>query len=174
MHLFDIPQCSIQNRNMHISALNGALWDMEHVHSEISELVQWTCFHLNWFVEINSCKCILLALILMIKINFTVILPNIFVSEIISLLWTFLWFDFTVTYKYVQYTWYCYKPHNWIIWYLINRNDYNIWKYWHYHHDQNKYLFNKLFTIYFCWIKIKHPFVYLENGNFSPDNCLEL
>ena len=33
MHLFHIPQCSIQNRNMHISVLNGALWDMEQVHS---------------------------------------------------------------------------------------------------------------------------------------------
>ena len=32
MHLFHIPQCSIQNRNVHISVLNGALWDMEQVH----------------------------------------------------------------------------------------------------------------------------------------------
>ena len=35
MHLFHIPQCSIQNRNVHISVLNGALWDMEQVHSGI-------------------------------------------------------------------------------------------------------------------------------------------
>ena len=38
MCLFHIPQCSIQNRNVHISVLNGALWDMEQVHSEICEI----------------------------------------------------------------------------------------------------------------------------------------
>ena len=27
MHLFHIPQCAIQNRNVYISVLNGALWD---------------------------------------------------------------------------------------------------------------------------------------------------
>ena len=40
MHLFHIPQCSIQNKNGHISVLNGALWDMEQVHSGIRELGQ--------------------------------------------------------------------------------------------------------------------------------------
>ena len=35
MHLFHIPQCSIHNRNVHISILNGALWDIEQVHSGI-------------------------------------------------------------------------------------------------------------------------------------------
>ena len=40
MQLFHIPQCSIQNRNVHISVLNGALWDMEQVHSGICELCQ--------------------------------------------------------------------------------------------------------------------------------------
>ena len=38
MQLFYIPQCSIQNRNVHISVLSGALWDMEHVHSAICEI----------------------------------------------------------------------------------------------------------------------------------------
>ena len=42
MHLFHIPQCSIQNRNVHVSVLNGALWDMEQVHSGIYELGQLT------------------------------------------------------------------------------------------------------------------------------------
>ena len=37
-HPFHIPQCSIQNRNVHISVLNGALWDMEQVHSGICEI----------------------------------------------------------------------------------------------------------------------------------------
>ena len=41
MYLFHIPQCSIQNRNVHISVLNGALWDMEQVDSEICELEQF-------------------------------------------------------------------------------------------------------------------------------------
>ena len=41
MHLFHIPQCSIQNRNVNISVLNGALWDMEQVHSGICKLGQF-------------------------------------------------------------------------------------------------------------------------------------
>ena len=36
MYLNHTPQCSIQNRNAHISVLNGALWDMEQVHSGTS------------------------------------------------------------------------------------------------------------------------------------------
>ena len=43
MHMFQIPQCSIQNRNVHISVMNGALWDMEQVHSGISEIGQTIC-----------------------------------------------------------------------------------------------------------------------------------
>ena len=35
-----IPQCSIQNRNVHISVLNGTLWDTEQVHSGVCELGQ--------------------------------------------------------------------------------------------------------------------------------------
>ena len=38
MHLPYIPQCTIQNRNVHISVLNGALWDMGQVHCGISEI----------------------------------------------------------------------------------------------------------------------------------------
>ena len=38
MHLFPIPQCFIQNRNVNISVLNGILWDMEQVHSGICEI----------------------------------------------------------------------------------------------------------------------------------------
>ena len=29
MYLFYVPQCSIQNSDVQISGLNGALWDME-------------------------------------------------------------------------------------------------------------------------------------------------
>ena len=32
MPLSHIPQCTIQNRNVHISVLNGVLWDMGQVH----------------------------------------------------------------------------------------------------------------------------------------------
>ena len=39
MHLFHIPQCSIQNRNVHISVVNGALLGVEQVHSGICETV---------------------------------------------------------------------------------------------------------------------------------------
>ena len=52
MHLFHIPECSIQNRNMHISVLNGAFWDMEQVHkSGICELGQWR----KKFIHPNNC-----------------------------------------------------------------------------------------------------------------------
>ena len=33
--LFYVPQCTIQNRNVHISVLNGALWDMGQMHHAI-------------------------------------------------------------------------------------------------------------------------------------------
>ena len=46
MHLFGIPQWSIQNINVHISVLNEALWDMKQVHSGICELVQLSCFRI--------------------------------------------------------------------------------------------------------------------------------
>ena len=38
MHLFYIPQCNIQNRNVHISVLNGAMWDTEQMHCGICEI----------------------------------------------------------------------------------------------------------------------------------------
>ena len=38
MHLFHIPQRSIQNRNVHISVLNGVLCDMKQVHDGIYEI----------------------------------------------------------------------------------------------------------------------------------------
>ena len=38
MHLSHIPQCIIQNRNVHISVLNWALWDMGQVQCGICEI----------------------------------------------------------------------------------------------------------------------------------------
>ena len=38
MHQLHIPQCSIQNRNVNISILNGTLWDTEQVHYGICEI----------------------------------------------------------------------------------------------------------------------------------------
>ena len=35
MHLFHIPQYTIQNRNVHISVLTCELWEMEYVHCGI-------------------------------------------------------------------------------------------------------------------------------------------
>ena len=37
MYLLHIPQYTIQNRNVHISVLNGVLWDMGQVHFGIPE-----------------------------------------------------------------------------------------------------------------------------------------
>ena len=45
MHLLHIPQCTIQNSNVHISVLNGALWDMEQVHYGICEIGLFTALH---------------------------------------------------------------------------------------------------------------------------------
>ena len=46
MHLSHIPQCTIQNRNVHISVLDGAVWDMEQVRCGICEfgLLPWIIF----------------------------------------------------------------------------------------------------------------------------------
>ena len=41
MHLSHIPQHTIQNRNVHISVLNGVLWDMGQVHWGICEIGQF-------------------------------------------------------------------------------------------------------------------------------------
>ena len=38
MYLFYIPQCTMGNRNVHISILNGVLWHMELVHCGICEI----------------------------------------------------------------------------------------------------------------------------------------
>ena len=46
MHLFHIPQCTIQNRNVHISVLYGTLLDMGQVHCGICEIGPF----LFWFV----------------------------------------------------------------------------------------------------------------------------
>ena len=42
MHLFHIPQYIIQSRNVHISVLNDALWDMGQVHRGICKLGHWS------------------------------------------------------------------------------------------------------------------------------------
>ena len=39
MHLSHIPQCIFENRNVHISVLNGVLWDTGQVHCCIRETV---------------------------------------------------------------------------------------------------------------------------------------
>ena len=38
MHLPHTPQCTIQDRNVHIFVLNGALWAMEQMHCGICEI----------------------------------------------------------------------------------------------------------------------------------------
>ena len=45
MHLFHVLQCTIQNRNVHISVLNGALWDMEQVFCGI---MKWSIAHIGF------------------------------------------------------------------------------------------------------------------------------
>ena len=59
MHLSHIPQCTIQNRNVHISGLNCALWDIGQVHCGIREFgvllndwsivvwATWKIFHIT-------------------------------------------------------------------------------------------------------------------------------
>ena len=38
MHLAHIPQYTIQNRNVHISVVNGMLWDMRQVYCSVCEI----------------------------------------------------------------------------------------------------------------------------------------
>ena len=70
IYLFYIPQCTMRNRNVHISILNGVLWDMELVHCGICEiaLLIWlvssylicnvnSVMHLEKILELSfSCK----------------------------------------------------------------------------------------------------------------------
>ena len=44
VHLSHIPQCTIQNINVHISVLNGALWDIGQLHCGICEIDLLTSF----------------------------------------------------------------------------------------------------------------------------------
>ena len=52
VHPFHIPQCTIQDRNVHISVLNGALWDMEQVHCGICEIILLEPCHLIKSVQL--------------------------------------------------------------------------------------------------------------------------
>ena len=56
MHLSHIPQCTILNRNVHISVLNGALWDMGKCIG-LCEIGLFL-FHQNamdyWIIRLNS------------------------------------------------------------------------------------------------------------------------
>ena len=53
MHLSHILQCPIQNQNVHISVLNGALWDMEQVHYGICKLSQLVILWNIWVYFFN-------------------------------------------------------------------------------------------------------------------------
>ena len=59
MHLFHIPQCNIQNRNVHISVLNVALWDMEQVHSGICEIGLFHCLYIEKVV-FHQCHSVII------------------------------------------------------------------------------------------------------------------
>ena len=50
VHLSHIPQCTIQNRNVHISVLNGALWDRDRC------IVGIVLFHRNFFPSSEQLK----------------------------------------------------------------------------------------------------------------------
>ena len=58
MHLSPIPQCTIQYRNMHISVMNAALWDMGQVNFWICEFGLLDLHMLNYFMvaECHICK----------------------------------------------------------------------------------------------------------------------
>ena len=56
MHLSQIPQCSIQNRNVHISILNGAMWDMEQVHSGICEIGLFSIVDPSYYIPMATAK----------------------------------------------------------------------------------------------------------------------
>ena len=58
MHLFHISQCTIQNRNVHISVLNGALWDMEQVHCGVCEIgLSHGCTHVGCASLTQDIEC---------------------------------------------------------------------------------------------------------------------
>ena len=51
-----VPQCTIRNRNVHISVQNGTLWDMKQVHCGSCEISLWCQKHtvllIMWNVNI--------------------------------------------------------------------------------------------------------------------------
>ena len=49
-----IPQCAVQNGNVHISVLNGALWDMEQAHCGICEIGLLPFYIEGYIIEING------------------------------------------------------------------------------------------------------------------------
>ena len=61
MHLSYTPQCTIQSRNVHISVLNGALWDMRQVHCGICEIGPY--LHYLWWYQ-QCCHVISFVIII--------------------------------------------------------------------------------------------------------------
>ena len=51
MHLSHIQQCTIQEKNVHISVLNGTLWDKGEVHCGICEAVPLLCQVQFYFIR---------------------------------------------------------------------------------------------------------------------------
>ena len=51
MLLLHIPQCTFQNRNVHISVLNGVLWDMEQVHCRVCEICVLLCLKFKMLIH---------------------------------------------------------------------------------------------------------------------------
>ena len=50
MHLIHVAQCTIQNRNVPIAILNGALWHMEQVYYGICQLLE-VAIHIHLCTE---------------------------------------------------------------------------------------------------------------------------
>ena len=65
MHPFHVPQYTFQDRNVHISVLNGAFGDMEQAHCGICEFGQF-CFGVSGDIIFFKCGVYTGALLLFI------------------------------------------------------------------------------------------------------------
>ena len=56
MYLSHIPQCTNENKNVHISVLNGAFWDMGQVHWEIYEFDLSSQYCIDSYKQPTFCR----------------------------------------------------------------------------------------------------------------------
>ena len=111
MHLSHIQQCAIQNRNVHIYVLNGALWDMEQVHCGICEISQ--LYHLFMLLVVTFWILVIIHLfdIAIVSLFFPLSFQSCFICPIFSIYsQCTLFFNFFFIYSHHAFNYPCMIP----------------------------------------------------------------